>query len=139
MGRKPIGHAAMTNAERQKRFRERHKATPSERFRRQIYWLIRWFSNWLSGKEIQETLHDFGIAWRQDVWYANGGKEELPPRTRLDGEREPWMDRVNGGEHIMGNPGDVLGDEERYRQEEETRLRKRAEWEAERRTRVWHG
>ena len=51
-GRKPIGDRAMTNAERQKRWRKRHRpSTPSEKFRHKLYFLIRFFALWLSEDE----------------------------------------------------------------------------------------
>jgi hypothetical protein len=110
-GRKPIGECAMSNAERQRRWRQRHRAkTSSEQFRRKLYFLIRWFSHWLSADEIQETLEAFGVAWSMDNYLA---KEK--------GEPPEWMDRVYEGEDVLGNPGDRLGDEDRYRREREER------------------
>jgi hypothetical protein len=123
-GRKPIGQAAMTNAERQRRWRQRHHGakTPSEKFRRKLYWLIRWFSDWLSADEIKETFKAFGMAWAMDNYLV---KEK--------GEPPEWMDRVYWGEDVMGNPGDRLGDEERYQREREERQqaeeRFRPQWE----------
>ena len=122
-GRKPIGQVAMTNAERQRRWRERQRAkTPSEKFRLKLYWLIRWFSHWLSADEIRETLEDFGIAWDMDRYLV---KEK--------GEPPEWMDQVYSGEHVMGNPGDRLGDELRYQRKREERQqaeeRYRRQWE----------
>ena len=110
-GRKPIGQAAMTNAERQRRWRQRHRAkTPSEEFRRKLYFLVRWFSHWLSADEIKETLEAFGVAWSVDDYLVNE-----------KGEPPEWMDRVYYGEDVLGNPGDRLGDEDRYQREREER------------------
>ena len=96
-GRKPIGQVAMTNAERQRRWRQRHRAkTPSEKFRRKLYWLIRWFSHWLSADEIKETFEAFGMAWAMHHylvkekgeppewmdWYSSSKTVPLPRRKR---------------------------------------------------------
>jgi hypothetical protein len=118
-GRKPIGQVAMTNAERQRRWRQRHRAnTPSEKFRRELYWLIRWFSHWLSADEIRETLEDFGIAWSMDKYLIN--EKGKPPE---------WMNNVYSGGHVMGNPGDILGDEVRYQRKREERQQARERFE----------
>src|SRR5690349_5051835 len=99
-GRKPIGDRAMTNAERQKRWRNRHRpSTPSEKFRHKLYFLIRFFALWLSEDEIRETLEAFGMAWSLDDYVATKG--EVPE----------YMERVYFGEDINGNPDDQLGDE----------------------------
>lgn len=122
-GRKAIGERAMTNAERQKRWRQRHRpSTPNEKFRRKFYFLIRLFALWCSPDEIKETCEAFGMAWWMDEYLVNE-KNEAPE----------WMDRVYQGEDVNGNPGDSLGDEERYQRERDERQKAeetyRRQWE----------
>jgi hypothetical protein len=113
----------MTPAERQKRYREKHKDTPSERFRRRIC----------------ETLEEFGTAWHfanQHAYRNEQGGWTVEERLLTQGEKltkylEPML-RVLGGEVLVtGSRPQRLGDEDRYRREREERDRKRAEWDAE--------
>lgn len=151
MGRRPLGEKAMTNAERQRRWRERHrnfrKASTSVKFRRALYHLLLWFEHFLSPKEIEETFDNFGVAWRQDRWweqegakwwdeewrYTPAGQSYLEKFPDYDpySDHEPWMDRVYYGEAVMGNLGDVLGDEARYQREREEAAKRKAERETE--------
>jgi hypothetical protein len=145
MGRKPIGAKAMSNAERQKRYRdrvrqERRPLTTSEQFRRKLYYLIRWFGIFLSATEIKETLESFGYAWvfkeirvnREEGRDWNVNPRRLTPEECLEADHEDdRMLDVLGGESLLGNPDWVLGDEDRYRRGREERARKYAEFEAE--------
>jgi hypothetical protein len=84
-----------------------------------------WFSIWLSADEIKETLTDFGMAWSLDQ-YCRAEKPDEEWGCSLD----CYMSDVEAGRDIMGNRGDRIGDEDRYRREREERERQRAEFDA---------
>jgi hypothetical protein len=123
----------MSDAERQRRHRQRHKArrlTVGEEFRLKLYRLIREYGWKLSADEISETLDSYGRAWGMDhyclVEKAGLSADRLTWDQSLLGELE-YMDRVFGGDNMLCG---TLGDEERYRHRGEKARREREEWDA---------
>lgn len=86
MAGKPRGEKALTNAERQKRYRDRQKPKDiKDKFRRDMLRAAQCWQHFLSTDEIEFWLRELGLALQTDEYLTKQGRKPY------------WVDRYLSG------------------------------------------